>query len=146
MLKLHSPQHALTYTYVCFLSFLSLWTGLQASDLVWTISDTGWILNILSSFLEPWTSGACIFIHLLPKFDPVVILKVREDPVYTRWSESVQGLQFLSTHLIFTNPCPIDRQCSVSKMEIWPYRAHGPGKWTNPHTDKKYIPGDRHHA
>ncbi|XP_024416282.1 acyl-coenzyme A synthetase ACSM2B, mitochondrial [Desmodus rotundus] len=53
-----------------------LWTGLQASDLVWTISDTGWILNILSSFLEPWTSGACIFIHLLPKFDPVVILKV----------------------------------------------------------------------
>nr|XP_045727398.1 acyl-coenzyme A synthetase ACSM2B, mitochondrial-like [Mirounga angustirostris] len=43
---------------------------------MWTISDTAWILNILTSFLEPWTAGACTFIHLLPKFDPVVILKV----------------------------------------------------------------------
>ncbi|KAM7149646.1 acyl-coenzyme A synthetase ACSM2B, mitochondrial-like isoform 2-T2 [Molossus nigricans] len=52
------------------------WTGLQASDLIWTISDTGWIMNILSSFLEPWALGACVFIHLLPKFDPLVIIKV----------------------------------------------------------------------
>ncbi|XP_006746050.1 acyl-coenzyme A synthetase ACSM2B, mitochondrial [Leptonychotes weddellii] len=53
-----------------------IWTDLQASDIMWTISDTAWILNILTSFLEPWTAGACTFIHLLPKFDPVVILKV----------------------------------------------------------------------
>ncbi|XP_049760987.1 acyl-coenzyme A synthetase ACSM2A, mitochondrial [Elephas maximus indicus] len=52
------------------------WKDLQVSDVVWTISDTAWILNIISSFLEPWVSGACIFIHQLPKFDPVVILKV----------------------------------------------------------------------
>uniref|UniRef100_A0A2R8ZH14 medium-chain acyl-CoA ligase n=1 Tax=Pan paniscus TaxID=9597 RepID=A0A2R8ZH14_PANPA len=56
------------------------WTGLQASDIMWTISDTGWILNILGSLLESWTLGACTFVHLLPKFDPLVILKVREDP------------------------------------------------------------------
>ncbi|KAM6166311.1 LOW QUALITY PROTEIN: acyl-coenzyme A synthetase ACSM2B, mitochondrial-like [Erethizon dorsatum] len=52
------------------------WTGLQASDLIWTISDTGWIMNILTTLLEPWTLGACIFIHLLPKSDPQTILKV----------------------------------------------------------------------
>ncbi|XP_005391187.1 PREDICTED: acyl-coenzyme A synthetase ACSM2B, mitochondrial isoform X2 [Chinchilla lanigera] len=52
------------------------WTGLQASDLIWTISDTGWIVNILTTLLEPWTLGAGIFIHLLPKFDPQTILKV----------------------------------------------------------------------
>ncbi|KAI2577507.1 acyl-CoA synthetase medium chain family member 2B, partial [Homo sapiens] len=52
------------------------WTGLQASDIMWTISDTGWILNILGSLLESWTLGACTFVHLLPKFDPLVILKV----------------------------------------------------------------------
>lgn len=52
------------------------WMELQTSDLVWSISDTGWIVNILCSFLEPWTAGACTFIHLLPKFDPLVILKV----------------------------------------------------------------------
>ncbi|XP_034526188.1 acyl-coenzyme A synthetase ACSM2B, mitochondrial isoform X2 [Ailuropoda melanoleuca] len=53
-----------------------LWIDLQASDIMWTISDTAWILNILASFLETWTAGACTFIHLLRKFDPVVILKV----------------------------------------------------------------------
>ncbi|XP_057606485.1 acyl-coenzyme A synthetase ACSM2B, mitochondrial-like [Hippopotamus amphibius kiboko] len=52
------------------------WTDLQASDIMWTISDTAWVLNIVASLLEPWTSGACTFIHLLPKFDPLVILKV----------------------------------------------------------------------
>ncbi|XP_054235531.1 acyl-coenzyme A synthetase ACSM2A, mitochondrial isoform X4 [Homo sapiens] len=51
------------------------WTGLQASDIMWTISDTGWILNILCSLMEPWALGACTFVHLLPKFDPLVILK-----------------------------------------------------------------------
>ncbi|XP_045445284.1 acyl-coenzyme A synthetase ACSM2B, mitochondrial-like isoform X3 [Pipistrellus kuhlii] len=53
-----------------------LWMGLQASDLVWTITDTAWILNMLCSFLEPWTAGACVFVHLLPRFDPLVILQV----------------------------------------------------------------------
>ncbi|XP_053413179.1 acyl-coenzyme A synthetase ACSM2A, mitochondrial [Nycticebus coucang] len=52
------------------------WTGLQTSEIMWTVSDTAWILNILGSFLEPWSLGACSFIHHLPKFDPVVILKV----------------------------------------------------------------------
>ncbi|XP_007516613.1 acyl-coenzyme A synthetase ACSM2B, mitochondrial-like [Erinaceus europaeus] len=52
------------------------WTGWKASDIVWTISDTGWILNILATLLESWTLGACTFIHHLPKFDAQVILKV----------------------------------------------------------------------
>ncbi|ERE80008.1 acyl-coenzyme A synthetase ACSM2 [Cricetulus griseus] len=51
------------------------WTGLNVSDTVWTISDTGWIVNILASFLEPWTLGACIFVYLLPKFNPQTVLK-----------------------------------------------------------------------
>nr|XP_034369625.1 acyl-coenzyme A synthetase ACSM2B, mitochondrial isoform X1 [Arvicanthis niloticus] len=54
----------------------SSWTGLSTSEIVWTISDTGWILNILATFLEPWVLGACIFVHLLPKFDAQTILKV----------------------------------------------------------------------
>lgn len=53
------------------------WTGLGTSDIVWTISDTGWILNILAAFLEPWVLGACIFVHLLPKFDPQTVLKLQ---------------------------------------------------------------------
>lgn len=52
------------------------WTGMDVSDTVWTISDTGWIVNIIASFLEPWTLGACTFIYFLPKFDPKTVLKV----------------------------------------------------------------------
>ncbi|XP_038396121.1 acyl-coenzyme A synthetase ACSM2A, mitochondrial-like isoform X1 [Canis lupus baileyi] len=55
---------------------IGVWTDMQPSDIIWVISDTAWILNILASFLEPWAVGACSFIHLLPKFDPVIILKV----------------------------------------------------------------------
>uniref|UniRef100_A0A2K6AHE9 medium-chain acyl-CoA ligase n=1 Tax=Mandrillus leucophaeus TaxID=9568 RepID=A0A2K6AHE9_MANLE len=51
------------------------WTGLQGSDIMWTIADTGWILNIITSLLETWTVGACTFVHLLPTFDPLIILK-----------------------------------------------------------------------
>ncbi|XP_074238073.1 acyl-coenzyme A synthetase ACSM2B, mitochondrial isoform X3 [Saimiri boliviensis] len=50
------------------------WTGLQASDVAWTIADTGWIVYIACS-LESWATGACTFVRLLPKFDPLVILK-----------------------------------------------------------------------
>ncbi|XP_029424534.1 acyl-coenzyme A synthetase ACSM2, mitochondrial isoform X2 [Nannospalax galili] len=59
-----------------FKKLLNTWTGLKTSDTIWTISDTGWIVNILTAFLEPWTLGACIFVHLLPKFDPQTALKV----------------------------------------------------------------------
>ncbi|XP_074064678.1 acyl-coenzyme A synthetase ACSM2B, mitochondrial-like [Macrotis lagotis] len=50
------------------------WIDLQASETMWSITDTGWILNILGSFLEPWTSGACSFIHHLSRIDPMVII------------------------------------------------------------------------
>ena len=62
-LMLYSPQLAVTYMYVCFLHVLSMWTDLKASDIIWTIWDTAWILNLLASFLEPWLSGACTLIH-----------------------------------------------------------------------------------
>lgn len=89
--SVHPSMHSCTCMYMYFFYILSLWIDLQASDIMWTISDTAWILNILASFLETWTAGACTFIHLLRKFDPVVILKVRQDSVCTR-SEVAQGL------------------------------------------------------
>lgn len=50
--------------------------GLQTSDIVWTVADTGWVVNLLTSLLYPWALGACTFVHLMPKFDPSVIIKV----------------------------------------------------------------------
>lgn len=78
-----APQgpHPSVCTQLCVPVFcvLSSWTGMDVSDTVWTISDTGWIVNIIASFLEPWTLGACTFIYFLPKFDPQTVLKVREN-------------------------------------------------------------------
>ncbi|XP_068952162.1 acyl-coenzyme A synthetase ACSM2A, mitochondrial-like isoform X1 [Petaurus breviceps papuanus] len=50
------------------------WIKLQTSETMWTITDTGWILNIAGTFMEPWLSGACSFIHHLPRIDPLVII------------------------------------------------------------------------
>lgn len=48
---------------------------LKTSDIVWCMSDPGWILATVGTLLEPWTSGAAVFIHCLPQFDPKVIIE-----------------------------------------------------------------------
>ncbi|XP_024600091.1 acyl-coenzyme A synthetase ACSM1, mitochondrial [Neophocaena asiaeorientalis asiaeorientalis] len=50
---------------------------LKTSDVLWCPSDTGWILAVLGSLLEPWTAGSTVFVHHLPQFDPKVIVQVR---------------------------------------------------------------------
>ncbi|XP_060222925.1 acyl-coenzyme A synthetase ACSM1, mitochondrial isoform X3 [Meriones unguiculatus] len=48
---------------------------LKMSDVIWCMSDPGWILATIGGMLEPWTSGATLFIHELPQFDPKVIIE-----------------------------------------------------------------------
>ncbi|XP_055483415.1 acyl-coenzyme A synthetase ACSM4, mitochondrial isoform X1 [Psammomys obesus] len=48
---------------------------LKTSDVIWCMSDPGWILATIGGMLEPWTSGATLFIHELPQFDPKVIIE-----------------------------------------------------------------------
>ncbi|XP_036597561.1 acyl-coenzyme A synthetase ACSM1, mitochondrial-like [Trichosurus vulpecula] len=48
---------------------------LTSSDISWCAADPGWILSVVASMLEPWSSGACSFIHYLPQFNPETILK-----------------------------------------------------------------------
>ncbi|XP_032460700.1 acyl-coenzyme A synthetase ACSM1, mitochondrial isoform X3 [Phocoena sinus] len=48
---------------------------LKTSDVLWCPSDTGWILAVLGSLLEPWTAGSTVFVHHLPQFDPKVIVQ-----------------------------------------------------------------------
>ncbi|XP_039079739.1 acyl-coenzyme A synthetase ACSM1, mitochondrial-like isoform X2 [Hyaena hyaena] len=46
---------------------------LKTSDVLWCLSDPGWILAIWACMFEPWTAGSTAFVHHLPKFDPKVI-------------------------------------------------------------------------
>lgn len=43
---------------------------LKTSDVFWCPSDTGWIMSMLGSLLEPWTAGSTVFVHHLSPFDP----------------------------------------------------------------------------
>ncbi|XP_076797865.1 acyl-coenzyme A synthetase ACSM1, mitochondrial isoform X3 [Arvicanthis niloticus] len=49
--------------------------NLKTSDILWCMSDPGWILATVGCLIEPWTSGATLFIHHLPQFDPKVIVE-----------------------------------------------------------------------
>ncbi|XP_007957245.1 acyl-coenzyme A synthetase ACSM1, mitochondrial-like [Orycteropus afer afer] len=51
------------------------WLQLKSSDIIWCLSDTGWILAAIGALFEPWTAGTTIFIHHLPQFDPKVIVQ-----------------------------------------------------------------------
>uniref|UniRef100_A0A8C2MV63 medium-chain acyl-CoA ligase n=1 Tax=Cricetulus griseus TaxID=10029 RepID=A0A8C2MV63_CRIGR len=50
--------------------------GLKTSDILWCMSDPGWILATVGCLIEPWASGSTVFIHHLPQFDPNVIVEV----------------------------------------------------------------------
>ncbi|XP_056662531.1 acyl-coenzyme A synthetase ACSM3, mitochondrial isoform X4 [Monodelphis domestica] len=52
------------------------WLDLTPSDIMWNTSDTGWAKSAWSSVFAPWSQGACVFVHYMPRFEPVAILKV----------------------------------------------------------------------
>lgn len=48
---------------------------LKTSDVLWCLSDPGWIMAAVETMIEPWTAGSTVFIHHLPQFDPKVIVE-----------------------------------------------------------------------
>ncbi|XP_015744844.2 acyl-coenzyme A synthetase ACSM3, mitochondrial-like [Python bivittatus] len=51
------------------------WMYLTSSDVVWGLSDPGWIKFAFGGFYCSWTQGSCIFAHSLSQFDPKVVLE-----------------------------------------------------------------------
>ncbi|XP_077880389.1 acyl-coenzyme A synthetase ACSM1, mitochondrial isoform X2 [Ictidomys tridecemlineatus] len=49
---------------------------LKTSDVLWCMSDPGWILALVGCLLEPWTAGSTLFVHHLAQLDPKVIVQV----------------------------------------------------------------------
>ncbi|XP_076797891.1 acyl-coenzyme A synthetase ACSM3, mitochondrial isoform X3 [Arvicanthis niloticus] len=54
---------------------MKFWLDLIASDVMWNTSDTGWAKSSWSSVFSPWTQGACVFAHYLPRFESTSILQ-----------------------------------------------------------------------
>ncbi|XP_006153357.1 acyl-coenzyme A synthetase ACSM1, mitochondrial [Tupaia chinensis] len=65
---------------------------LKTSDILWCVSDPGWILAVFGCLLEPWTSGSTVFSHNLPQFDPKVIIQTLSEYPIT---------QFIAAPMVF---------------------------------------------
>ena len=60
------------------------WLDLKPSDLHWNISDTGWAKSAWSNLFAPWSQGAGVFIHDMPRFEVEDVIKVlQEVPITT---------------------------------------------------------------
>uniref|UniRef100_A0A8D0GM03 medium-chain acyl-CoA ligase n=1 Tax=Sphenodon punctatus TaxID=8508 RepID=A0A8D0GM03_SPHPU len=60
------------------------WLDLTPSDVMWNISDTGWVKAAIGCIFAPWLRGTCTFIHGMPQFEPKAILNtLSEYPVTT---------------------------------------------------------------
>ncbi|XP_066467096.1 acyl-coenzyme A synthetase ACSM4, mitochondrial-like, partial [Tiliqua scincoides] len=51
------------------------WLDFRPSDIMWNMSDTGWVKAALGSVFAPWLRGVTVFIHSMPQFAPEEILK-----------------------------------------------------------------------
>ncbi|XP_010892904.2 acyl-coenzyme A synthetase ACSM3, mitochondrial isoform X1 [Esox lucius] len=51
------------------------WLDLTERDVLWNTSDTGWAKSAWSSVFAPWTQGACVFIHHMPRFNSHTVLE-----------------------------------------------------------------------
>nr|XP_006123197.1 acyl-coenzyme A synthetase ACSM4, mitochondrial-like [Pelodiscus sinensis] len=50
------------------------WLDLTPEDIMWCLSDTGWIVASMGSVLDPWVFGSGVFVHNLPRAESTVIL------------------------------------------------------------------------
>ena len=50
------------------------WLDLTPEDLMWNISDTGWAKSAWSTIFGPWSQGATVFIHGMPRFTGPAVL------------------------------------------------------------------------
>ncbi|KAL6085988.1 hypothetical protein STEG23_023125 [Scotinomys teguina] len=45
------------------------WLDLTPSDVMWNMSDTGWIKAAIGSMFSTWLLGACVFVHRMAQFN-----------------------------------------------------------------------------
>lgn len=55
---------------------LRYWLDLKSTDIIWNMSDTGWIKAAIGSMFSSWLQGACVFVHRMAQFDTDTFLDV----------------------------------------------------------------------
>uniref|UniRef100_M3YP11 medium-chain acyl-CoA ligase n=1 Tax=Mustela putorius furo TaxID=9669 RepID=M3YP11_MUSPF len=62
-----------SYVFYFSISF-RYWLDLKSSDIMWNMSDTGWIKAAIGSVFSTWLQGACVFVHRMAQFDTDTLL------------------------------------------------------------------------
>uniref|UniRef100_A0A8C3W176 medium-chain acyl-CoA ligase n=1 Tax=Catagonus wagneri TaxID=51154 RepID=A0A8C3W176_9CETA len=50
------------------------WLDLKPSDIMWSMTDTGWIKAAISNLFSSWLMGACVFVHRMAQFETDTLL------------------------------------------------------------------------
>lgn len=64
----------------CCFSVCRYWLDLTSSDIMWNMSDTGWIKAAIGSVFSTWLRGACVFVHRMAQFNTDTFLDVSLEP------------------------------------------------------------------
>jgi acyl-coenzyme A synthetase/AMP-(fatty) acid ligase len=67
-------QHEHSYP-LAHRSTAELWHNVSESDIIWTITDTGWAKIAWGAFFGQWIMGATIFVYDYKRFDPKKVLE-----------------------------------------------------------------------
>ncbi|KAF4015641.1 hypothetical protein G4228_007338 [Cervus hanglu yarkandensis] len=55
--------------WLSFPELFQYWLDLKSTDIIWNMSDTGWIKAAIGSMFSSWLHGACVFVHRMAQFD-----------------------------------------------------------------------------
>ncbi|XP_063171115.1 acyl-coenzyme A synthetase ACSM3, mitochondrial-like isoform X2 [Candoia aspera] len=74
------------------------WLDLTPSDMIWNTSDTGWAKSAWSSVFAPWSQGAGVFVHSVPRFDPKLVLEMLSKFPITTFCSAPTAYRMLVQH------------------------------------------------
>ncbi|XP_048350656.1 acyl-coenzyme A synthetase ACSM3, mitochondrial-like isoform X1 [Sphaerodactylus townsendi] len=74
------------------------WLDLTPADLIWNTSDTGWAKSAWSSVFAPWSQGAGVFVHGMPRFEPKPVLETLSKFPITTFCSAPTAYRMLIRH------------------------------------------------
>ncbi|XP_077173179.1 acyl-coenzyme A synthetase ACSM3, mitochondrial-like isoform X1 [Paroedura picta] len=87
------------------------WLDLTPQDLIWNTSDTGWAKSAWSSVFSPWSQGAGVFAHSMPRFEPESVLETLSRFPITTFCSAPTAYRMLIRHRLSSYHFPSLKHC-----------------------------------
>ncbi|XP_031416077.1 acyl-coenzyme A synthetase ACSM3, mitochondrial [Clupea harengus] len=102
------------------------WLDLKNRDVMWNTSDTGWAKSAWSSVFAPWTQGACVFVHHMPRFEAATVLQTLSSYPITTFCTAPTAYRMLVQEDLSRYSFPSLQHCLCAGEPINPEVM---GKW-----------------